>query len=183
MVFIKKIVLILVFFLLISSGCGVPKDAQNKVSSLQTQVASLQSKVQKLDTERQQLKAERDALQEEVERLKRTYELRNHISSISYKIIEAMETKNLEALKGYTTDNLEVTETGFAYYHEGLGKREFSYPDGDISRLRERGFGFYEDGFVIYIEYYKDGVYNDQFNMYYIEENGKWKLQEIGRDI
>ena len=113
-----------------------------------------------------------------MEQMETEYELRNHISSISYKIIEAMEARDLDALKGYISDNVEVTETGLVF-----GKREFSYPNGDISRLRERGFGFYKDSFVIYIEYNKNGKYDGQFNMYYIEENGKWKLHEIERDI
>jgi len=102
---------------------------------------------------------------------------------LSYKIIEAMETRELDLLREYTTGKLKVRENSFVYYHGGQ-RLEFSFPDGDISRWRERGFGFYENSFAIFIEYYENNHYDGVFDMYFTEkDDGKWKLDSIERDI
>jgi len=140
----------LVLLLLFASGCGKSNELQNKVSSLQTQNSNLQSKVQELESElkqnkaeREEVQAERDVLKEQVDRFKKEYELRNHISNISYNIIEALKAKDTEKLKKYVANTMKITDDGLIYYRDE-DKYEFSYPNFPISRLRERGYNFIE---------------------------------------
>jgi len=166
-----KILLIGLIFIFIFSGGIFISSLYNKCNNLK----------QELTNEKQTS----ILIEQELNMLKKEKEARTMLSPISHQIIYAMDSRDLKLLRNNVSDVAEVTESGlvFNYGQEYLGKDEISYPQGKVTRLRERGYKLLnENEFVSYVEY-QEGQYIAVFHMFYVKENGRWKLKLIQRDI
>ena len=147
---------------------------------------NLKSENLKIKNENNQLKQQLDIANEKVKTQNELYDLRNTLDSETNTILLELSKGNVDYLKDKTTDNTTISGNKIvSTIKNNVVKAEFEIPTKQLN-LRQRAYMLSDDKKQFHSIYevlpMEESNILRTLHVYFILENGKWKLDCIMRD-
>lgn len=140
----------------------------------------------KLTIENKQLKQQLDNANEKIKVQNELYDLRNILDSLTYDILSKLTTGDVSYLKDKSTNNISISGNKIVSKHKQVNiDVEFDIPK-TMPNLRQRAFILSDDKKELHFIYEiialtQSDIYRT-LNVYYVKDNGQWKLDYICKD-
>ncbi|WP_425449324.1 hypothetical protein [Dethiothermospora halolimnae] len=185
----KKIIVAFLMCILIISGC-TPKDDTSDIEN-NNEVNKLKEKVKALESELEKKEAY-------IESIKEQEDLFPVLSNKALTFVRGQTEGNIHKLKEVISDNISIVEEKGKIYgvYEAYGQKikYLLYDENSKRKYKDmviQGYGYLEgeDSYIIHIrEFYVDE--NDKpvspptfLNLYFVQVDGNWKIEEFGFDV
>lgn len=167
--YIKKI-MIFCFLVIFLVGCSNNLKAENI----------------KLTNENKQLKQQLDKANEKIKAQNELYDLRNTLDSLTYDILSKLTAGNVSYLKDKSTNKITISGNKVVSKHKQVNTNvEFDIPKAMLN-LRQRAFILSDDKKEFHLIYeilpITESTIYKTLNVYFVLDNGQWKLDFIGKD-
>lgn len=141
----------------------------------------------KLANENNQLRQQLDEANEKVKFGAELYDIRNELDILTYDILLKLTTGDISFLKNNSTNNISISGNAIISKDKDRNSScQFDIPE-KMPILRQRAFMLSNDKKQFHSIY--EIVSNDKqdsilktLNVYFVLDNGKWKLDFIGKD-